>query len=170
MVHLYCGDGKGKTTAAVGLTVRSAGAGRRALFVQFLKDGSSSELGPLGAIPGVEVRVCPTHHGFLWTMDEAQRARAAADYTALLREALAAAREGCGLLVLDEACAACNSGMIPETELLDFLRSRPEDLEVVLTGRDPSPALQAAADYITEMRKLRHPCDRGLPARRGIEY
>ena len=81
-----------------------------------------------------------------------------------------AAREGAELLVLDEAVSACNHGVIPEAELLDFLRHKPEGLEVAVTGRNPSEALMAEADYITEMVKRRHPFDRGIAARRGVEF
>ena len=170
LVHIYCGDGKGKTTAAVGLSVRAAGAGRKVLFVQFFKNGNSAELGPLRRLEHVEVRVCETPYGFIWTMDEAERAAAGRDYTALLTGALASARDGVGLLVLDEVISVCNCGVVPEETLLAFLRDRPEGLEVVLTGRDPSEALLDAADYVTEMRKIKHPYDRGIQARRGIEF
>ena len=170
LIHIYCGDGKGKTTASVGLAVRAAGAGRKVLFVQFFKDGSSSELGVLRSIPGVDVRLCETHYGFIWNMDEDEFARAKRDYTQLLRGALEQSKDGYGLLVLDEVVSACNCDVVPERELLDFIVCRPEGLEIVLTGRDPSKALADAADYITEMKKLRHPYDEGLEARRGIEF
>lgn len=170
LIHLYCGDGKGKTTAAVGLAVRAAGAGQRVLFVQFLKDGSSSEISVLRAMENVEVRVCEKPYGFLWDMDEEEFSRAAQDYSRLLRGALEASRDGYGLLVLDEAVSACNCGVISERELLDFFVCRPEGLEIVLTGRDPSAALSDAADYLTEMKKLRHPYDEGRQARPGVEF
>ena len=169
MIHLYCGDGKGKTTAAVGLAVRAAGAGRKVLFAQFLKNGDSAELDPLRSL-GVRTLISPVSHGFLWTMSEEERKQAAADYTALLREAFKEAEDGFDVLVLDEAVGAAGCGMIPEEELLRLLKVRPGSLEVVLTGRGPSEALLAAADYVTEMKKLRHPFDRGAGARKGIEY
>lgn len=170
LVHLYCGDGKGKTTAAVGLAVRAAGAGRRVLFTQFFKNGDSSEISVLRALENVEVFLCPARHGFFRNMDGAERADARRDYSALLEDALGAARRGAGLLVLDEAVSACNYGVIEEEKILDFLRGKPAELEVVLTGRDPSAALLERADYATEMKKLRHPYDRGVRARRGIEF
>ena len=74
------------------------------------------------------------------------------------------------VLVLDEAVAACNHGLIEEATLIDFLRRRLETLEVVLTGRNPSQHLLDAADYVTEMRKCKHPFDRGIAARRGVEF
>ena len=168
LVHLYCGDGKGKTTAAAGLALRCIGAGKRVLFVQFFKDGSSSELPPLRSL-GADILICSTQRGFWWNMDAQTRKEATADYTMLLREALARAGDY-GLLVLDEAVSACNHGAIPEEELLAFLDSRPPETEVVITGRDPSPALRERADYITEMRMRRHPYEQGVAARKGIEY
>ena len=81
----------------------------------------------------------------------------------------AAAKEA-DRLILDEMVSACNRGVVPEALVTDFLRSKPQQLEVVLTGRNPSPTLMELADYITEMRKLRHPYDRGVAARKGVEY
>ena len=74
------------------------------------------------------------------------------------------------LLVLDELCSAISTGMVPLDQVLAFLDSRPENLEVVITGRDPAPELQERADYITEMRKIKHPFDKGVNAREGIEW
>lgn len=170
MIHLYCGDGKGKTTAAVGLSVRAAGAGKRVLFAQFLKDGSSSELNILRALQNVEVACCEQNFGFFKSMDGQTKAAARLAYTALLEETLQKSADGVALLVLDEAVAACNHGLIEEARLLDFLHHKPEDLEVVLTGRDPSQRLLDAADYVTEMRKCKHPFERGIAARRGVEF
>ena len=170
LVHIYCGDGKGKTTAAVGLAVRAAGAGQKVLFTQFFKNGDSSEIAVLRALENVEVFICETRHGFWAKMDENERARSGQDYSALLDRALGAARRGAKLLILDEALSASNYGVIEEEKLLDFLRDKPAELEVVLTGRDPSAALLGRADYVTEMKKLRHPYDRGVGARRGIEF
>ena len=169
LIHIYCGDGKGKTTAAAGLAVRAAGAGRKVLFVQFFKDGTSSEIEPLRRL-GIEVRVITENLGFIWNMDDEELARAKRAYTDLLLNAEKEAADGYGLLVLDEIISAVNCGIVPERELLDFLVCRPENLEIVLTGRNPSPALSDAADYITEMRKIRHPYDEGVMGRKGIEY
>lgn len=169
LIHLYCGDGKGKTTAAVGLSVRAAGAGKRVVFAQFYKDGSSSEIGILEKLPNVTVLVCRKHFGFFKRMTDAEKAQAAQAYTALLTDAIAHAGDA-DLLVLDEVISACNHGSVPEAEVLSFLEGKPEGLELVLTGRNPSDALVQRADYITEMKKLKHPFDSGIPARRGIEY
>ena len=169
LIHLYCGDGKGKTTAALGLALRAAGAGKQVVFTQFFKDGSSSEMEPLAALTGVRVFHADTVRGFYRNMTPSQREQAGKDYTALFRQVTQAAREA-DLLILDEIVSACNRGVVPEKLVTDFLREKPARLEVVLTGRNPSAALLELADYITEMRKLRHPFDRGIGARKGIEF
>ena len=166
--HLYCGDGKGKTTAAVGLAVRAAGAGKQVIFTQFFKDGSSSEVESLKLL-GIRTIHAQTVKGFYRAMNDQQRQQARQDYTALFRQVTDAAKDA-GLPILDEIVSACNRGVVPEGLVVDFLQNKPSALEVVLTGRDPSPALVELADYITEMRKLRHPYDRGVAARKGVEY
>ena len=152
LIHLYCGDGKGKTTAAVGLSVRAAGAGKRVLFAQFLKDGSSSELNVLRALQNVEVACCEQNFGFFRSMDEQTKAAARLTYSALLEDVMRKSADGVDLLVLDEAVAACNHGLIEEATLIDFLRGRPNALEVVLTGRDRSHHWRAAADNVPALR------------------
>ena len=169
LIHLYCGDGKGKTSAAVGLAVRASGAGKQVVFTQFFKDGSSSEIESLKRLPGIRTIHANTVKGFYYAMTPEQREQAREDYTALFRQVTDAARDA-DLLILDEIVSACNRGVVPETLVTDFLRCKPQQLEVVLTGRDPSPALTELADYNTEMRKLRHPYDRGVAARKGIEF
>ena len=169
LIHIYCGDGKGKTTAAMGLSVRAAGCGRKVVFAQFFKDGHSGECCVLEKLPNITFLRPEKTFGFFWTLSEAEKAEARAFYTAHLQRALDLAKDA-DLLVLDEAMSACAHGMIDEEALLAFLRTKPEGLEVVLTGRDPSPAMQDAADYVTEMKKIKHPFDRGIPARKGVEF
>lgn len=170
LIHLYCGDGKGKTTAAAGLSIRAAGAGKRVLFVQFFKNGTSSEVKSLRQLETVRTMHSEIPHHRFSKMEEQERLQARNDYRRLLKDALETAREGLDLLVLDEVISACNHGIVPEETLIDFLRTKPERLEVVLTGRNPSAALLALADYVTEMRKIKHPYDQGVRARLGIEF
>ena len=170
LIHIYCGDGKGKTTAAIGLAIRAAGAGRKVLFAQFLKDGSSSELKILRNLENIEVLTCETRYGFYKNMNEETRERARADYSALFERVVKGVAGEPGLLVLDEIIPACRYGFVSEERFISFLAQKPEGLEVVLTGRDPSAALLETADYVTEMHKVRHPFDRGVAARSGIEY
>ena len=169
LIHLYCGDGKGKTTASVGLAVRAAGAGKKVLFTQFYKDGSSSEISVLRNIPNITVDVCTTHYGFFKRMTEEEKESARKDYTALLERVMAEA-ENHDLLILDEIVSACNNGTVSEDRLLEFLGGKPEELEVVMTGRKPSEKLLETADDVTSMNKEKHPFDNGIVARKGIEF
>lgn len=166
LVHLYCGDGKGKTTAAVGLALRALGAGRTVTVVQFLKDGQSGELALLRRL-GAAVYSGQPGMKFVFQMNGAEKAAARAAHDALLRRALA---EPCDLLVLDEACAALALGMVDEALLKAAVQRRPAAREVCLTGRDPAPWMREAADYLTEMRCVRHPFAQGIAARRGVEF
>ncbi|MBD8952433.1 MAG: cob(I)yrinic acid a,c-diamide adenosyltransferase [Subdoligranulum sp.] len=165
MLHLYWGNGKGKTTAAMGLALRALGHGRRVVIVQFLKDGTSGEIAPLRAA-GAAVYACPNAK-FTWLMDEADKAAAREASARALGQALA---EPFDLLVLDEACAALKSGILDEALLRRAVAFAKNGREVVLTGRDPAPWLQDAADYSTEMRAHRHPYADGVAAREGVEY
>ena len=160
LVHIYCGDGKGKTSAAVGMAVRAAGRGLKVVMVRFLKSDDSGEVAVLGHIPGITLLPCEKTFGFVSSMDRETRERAA-------RWNLA---EGADLLILDEIMAAMTYGMVPEERVLEFLEARPGGLEVVLTGRSPSERILGAADYVSEIRKVRHPYDQGILARKGIEY
>ena len=169
LIHIYCGDGKGKTTAAIGLAIRAAGAGKRVVFAQFFKDGSSSEISVLKAVGNIQAVHCNTVRGFWKRMDDVQKAKASKDYTSFLAEIIVLAKDA-DLLVLDEIISACNHGTVAETIVLDFLRDKPNGLEVVLTGRNPSGALLELADYVSEMRKVKHPYDCGIAAREGIEF
>ena len=168
MLHLYTGDGKGKTSAAIGLCVRARGAGLRVLFAQFLKGMETSELIPLEQLGVVVVREAPSHK-FLFQMDEAEQDA----YRTAQHESFRALCERAGdfdLMVLDEALDAVSCGIIPEAELLAFIDDRPAGLELVLTGRGPSPALRERADYHSDLHAVRHPYQQGVTARRGIEY
>lgn len=170
-VHIYCGDGKGKTSAAIGLAVRAAGRGRRIVIARFLKNDDSGEVLVLKGIPGIHLYPCEKSFGFFYQMTDEQRKEAGQYYGALFRRAWeeAVGRQA-DLLILDELMAACRYGLVSEDEVIRRLESRPDGLEVVMTGRDPSPELLELADYVSEIRKEKHPYDRGVAAREGIEY
>ena len=169
MIHLYYGDGKGKTTAACGLAVRAAGNGMRVLFVQFFKDGSSSEIGVLSSLPQINVLIPPVHNGRYARMNDEQKRRTGDCYREVIRE-IAEKAADYELIVLDEAVSAYGYGMLDREALLNLLHTEGQDREFVLTGRSPAPELIDIADYATEMRKEKHPFDRGIFARKGIEY
>ncbi|SET48090.1 cob(I)alamin adenosyltransferase [[Clostridium] aminophilum] len=193
LVHLYCGDGKGKSTAAAGLALRMAGCGKQAVICRFLKNDCSGEAEALSRTENVVVIPAAGDFGFTWNMTPEVKAEAARANRSMFRNAVETVdsllqkvdrsenavddaltgRDDLSaevLLVLDEACAAVNTGMIPLEELTGFLDRRPAGLEVVLTGRNPAEELVVRADYMTEFRKRKHPYDRGIRARNGVEY
>lgn len=171
LIHLYCGTGKGKTTASVGLIARAAGHGRRVLLVQFLKDGHSGEIESLRLLPGVQILAGQVTTKFTYQMDGEERTATRTLHESFFHQAVENARAGLiDLLVLDEVLGAINTGLLPHEEVLDFLRTKPAGLEVVLTGRDPTSQLLAHADYISEIQCIRHPYQRGICAREGIEF
>lgn len=170
-VHIYCGDGKGKTTASIGLAVRAAGRGKRVLIARFLKTEDSGEVEVLRSIPGITVLPCEKTFGFYFQMSEDQKRDAAEYYSGLLERAWAMAADGqVDLLILDEIMAACTYDLVDETRLHQLMDTRPKHLEIIMTGRDPSRELQNRADYISRVEKVKHPFDSGVAAREGIEY
>ena len=169
MIHLYYGDGKGKTSAACGLALRAAGSGLRVLFVQFFKAGTSGEIKALSHVENVEILSPSLHYGRYKMMTDVQKAEIGSHYQLLLQETVERAPDF-DLIVLDEAVAAYRYAMIDDEELLAFLDREGQNREIVLTGRDPSPELLALADYATDMRKEKHPFDQGITARKGIEF
>lgn len=170
MVHIYCGDGKGKTSAALGLALRAAGSGLQVLIVRFLKNDRSGEVEALKQVKGIALVPCRREFGFFWNMTEAEKGEAREYYGALFEEAWKKACGGYDVLVLDEIMAAASHGLVDRERLLKALDARPEGLEVVMTGRDPGEDLLSRADYITRMECIRHPYEKGVSARRGIEY
>lgn len=169
LTHVYYGDGKGKTTAAAGLAARVTGAGGRVLFAQFLKNGRSSELKALAAL-GVEILAEPCVK-FLRDMGEAEGIEAvAAQRGAFLRAAELLKTGVYDLLVLDEALDMADLGIIGREELLALIREKPASLELAITGHAAFPELIGAADYATEIHKVKHPYDKGVKARRGAEF
>ena len=167
-VHIYCGDGKGKTTCSMGLSIRAAGNGKKVLLHQFLKDNSSSERYVIDKIPNITVVPGKKMDKFTFQMNEEEKAllheQNDAMFERLVKEAAAY-----DMLVLDESVYAMSMGLLTEEKVIDFLKNRPEKLEVVLTGRNPSEALKEQADYISEICKIKHPFDEGLGSRQGIE-
>ena len=171
LIHIKCGDGSGKTTSSIGLIMRAVGHGRRAMLVQFLKNGLSGELNALRSLPGIHVLSGPENTRFTNVMSDTDRTAARIQYQRYLDVAIRTARAGqIDLLVLDEVMGAIQTGLLSEAAVLEFLRSKPSDLEVVLTGRDPSDDILDLADYVSDIRCVRHPYQKGIAAREGVEY
>ena len=171
LIHIYCGDGKGKTTAAVGLAVRYAGAGGSVLFYQFMKPETSSERPILSQIPQITVLSGYTISKFSFRMTAQEKADAAVGYQQQFAEIVQLVQQKkYGMLILDEIMSCISCGFLPLKTVLRFLQTKPPELEVVLTGRNPDAQLLELADYVSEICSRKHPYERGISARKGIEF
>jgi cob(I)alamin adenosyltransferase len=167
-VHVYTGDGKGKTTAALGLALRAAGHGLRTYFGQFLKGQDSGEL---RALCGHEFIMIEQYGDGGWVASDQARP----EQRAQALEGLAAARVAMAsgrydVVVLDEVNVVVALGLLAVEEVLRLLDDRPESVELILTGRGAPAEVIERADLVTEMRAVKHYHERGVQARRGIEY
>ncbi|MDK2372051.1 MAG: cob(I)yrinic acid a,c-diamide adenosyltransferase [Candidatus Korarchaeota archaeon] len=168
LVHLYTGNGKGKTTAAFGLALRVAGRGGRVLIVQFLKGLPTGEVMAVRKIPEIEVRRFGSER-FVDPKRPTEEDIAMAKRG--LKEAMEAMSSGnYRLVVLDEVNVAVAFNLIDEREVISAVKSRHPRTEVVLTGRYAPPSFYELSDYVTEFKEVKHPFSSGIPAREGIEY
>lgn len=171
LVHIYCGDGKGKTTAAMGLVLRCAGAGERVLVFQFLKGNTSSERNILKEIDNITLLEGYPDIKFSYKMTEQDKLDITKYYEKKFKNIVEELNGGAyRLVVLDEMIAAINLGFLDRDAVIGFLKNKPESLEVVMTGREPDEGLLALADYVTDMRKIKHPYELGIRARKSIEF
>lgn len=166
-IHLYTGNGKGKTTAAIGLAIRAVGAGKRVYIGQFVKGMHYAELGALKRFPEIEVRQfgldCfiknkPTHK-------DIEAARKGLDAVKLIVE-----ENNFDLVILDEICIALYYKLFEVSEVLELVKSKPSAMEIVLTGRYAPQELIDIADLVTEMKEIKHYYKIGVEARKGVEY
>ena len=168
LILINTGDGKGKSTAAFGTAMRAVARGWNVAVVQFLKSGEWS-VGEEEIGRQVGIDWWALGDGFTWDSEDLEESEAIA------REAWSAAREIVGsgkydLVILDEVTYPINWGWIATADVLSTLKERPENVNVFITGRDSSEALIDVADTVTEMKKVKHAFDRGVMARRGIDY
>ncbi|GAB4266257.1 MAG: cob(I)yrinic acid a,c-diamide adenosyltransferase [Deferrisomatales bacterium] len=170
LVIVHTGNGKGKTTAALGLAMRAVGQGFRVTMVQFIKGSRRyGELNTAEHLEGFDIR--PAGRGFV----NAGGRKPEPEDVALARECFQAAREKVlsgryDLVILDEVNYAVDYGLLPVEDVLELIRDKPERVHLVLTGRNVRPEVVEAADLVTEMRDVKHPYRNGIRAQKGIEY
>lgn len=175
LVQIYTGAGKGKTTAAFGLALRAAGQGHKVLIYQFLKP-PSLDIGERFALQLGAVRIRVEALDIPWDMtksldDDKQVALAqAAIRQALERIAETAEKRFYDVIILDEIVFCLSKGLAGFEDIKNIINKRDSAVEIVMTGRDAESKLIELADLVTEMKKVKHPLDKGIPARRGIEF
>lgn len=162
------GNGKGKTTAALGAVLRAVGQGQRAAIVQFLKGRwSNGEVKALSGFPNVFL--AQMGNGFTWEKEDLEEDRGLARQAWTLCQELARSGEY-DLLVMDELNVALDLELLPLSEVVEFLKTIPDGLSVIVTGRGAKAEIIALADTVTEMREVKHAFHDGVRAQRGIEY
>lgn len=167
LVIVHTGNGKGKTTAALGTAMRAVGVGFRVKIIQFIK--GSWDYGELHSAEKLGIEMVPMGEGFTWETKNRERDTAVAWKTwEACRDAIE--KNEHDLLVFDEINNAIHYGYLDIAPVLTALRAKPKEMHVILTGRDAHAELVAFADLVTEMREIKHPFHRGIYAQRGIEY
>jgi cob(I)alamin adenosyltransferase len=168
LIIVHTGNGKGKTTAALGLALRACGYGMKVIMLQFFK--GKWKYGELRSAPKLgSFEIHPMGKGFTWESKDVEIDKA------MVREAWRAAQEkilsgNYDVVVLDEINYALSYGFLPLADIVDFLRNKPPMLHVILTGRHAKPEILGIADLVTEMRQIKHPFEQGICAQRGIEF
>ena len=171
MIHAYYGDGKGKSTAAAGAALRAAGNRMRVMYVQFLKTENTGERLALQSIDGITLTSCPLELKFTYEMDDRERQQVSMMYRGIFERAVSITlSDRYDMIVLDEVFDVINEGMLSEGSVFEFISNAPNNIEIIMTGRKPPKRFIDAADYVTEFKKHKHPYDRGVQARKGIEY
>jgi cob(I)alamin adenosyltransferase len=168
LIHVYTGNGKGKTTAAIGLGVRAAGAGLRVIMIQFMKGRRYSELDGLQGIKNFTVK----QFGRDEFVSKDHPAQVDID---LAQKGLAYAKDVIhnhtyDLVILDEINVAVDYQLISVSEVLSLLQEKPEAVELVLTGRYASPEIIKDADVVSEILEIKHPYQKGITSRKGIDW
>lgn len=170
LIHLYYGDGKGKTTTGMGLIARAAGYGCKVLLYQFMKNNETSERKVLENVENITIIDGLDKEKFSFQMTEEEKREHKRFYEDRFRMVTEkAVSESYDVLFLDEAVYTISAGLLDEELVLEFLKSKPDRLEVILTGNTPSQRLIDQADYVSQIKKMKHPFDQGKPARMGIE-
>jgi len=170
-LHFYYGDGKGKTTAAMGMALRALGNGQTVLIGQFMKNGRSGEINALEQMPDVTCILAAPMETFASRMGTAQLDQAAAAQRLCVRRLTDALSEKHpNFIILDELSVAVGTGLLDETESWALVRRALAEGETIVTGRNPPAAWLANADYVSEIVKRKHPYDNGLQARKGVEW
>lgn len=171
-VQVYTGNGKGKTTAAVGLAVRAAGDGYNVFMVQFLKSGSTGELESVKKLtPNFKIFRFEKKRGFFWTLNDKEKAELKLEIQEAYNFCVDVLRNNkCDILIMDEIMGALSNELVSEEQLLKLIEFKPDNMELILTGRNVPEEIVNKADLVTEMKEIKHYFSKGVPAREGIEY
>jgi cob(I)alamin adenosyltransferase len=171
-IQIYTGNGKGKTTAALGLGLRAVGSGCKVIMVQFLKGSPTSELISTKLLGNqFEIIRLVAHEKFFWQLTEIEKTSLKQQLDIEIRRVFEILDKNlCDVLILDEIFGALTNEMVTMEQLNQILDLKPEGLEIVLTGRNAPEEIIDRADLVTEMKPIKHYYEKGIKSRKGIEY
>jgi cob(I)alamin adenosyltransferase len=171
-VQVYTGNGKGKTTAAVGQAVRSAGNGLKVYMLQFLKTEPTGEL-EIAKLIGDNFQIFrfETKKGFFWTLNDEQKAILKKEVSKAYNFAMEVIKSNsCDVLILDEIMGVLSNKLLEATQIIELIENKPINMELILTGRNVPDSIKDKADLVTEMKEIKHYMEKGVYSREGIEY
>ncbi|MGL5615523.1 MAG: cob(I)yrinic acid a,c-diamide adenosyltransferase [Sarcina sp.] len=170
-IQIYTGDGKGKTTAAMGLSIRAAGNGMKVCIVQFLKAWKTGELNSLKKIDNIDLFRFQTIKKFTWELNDEEREQLKKEIKKTYDFIIEVfSKNSYDLVIVDEIMGTLGAGLLTEKEVLDLMDKKPEQMELVMTGRNPTEAIINKADLVTEMKAIKHYYEQGVESRKGIEF
>ncbi|HYE84069.1 MAG TPA: cob(I)yrinic acid a,c-diamide adenosyltransferase [Clostridia bacterium] len=171
LIQVYTGDGKGKTTAALGQGLRSCGRGLKVYMVQFLKSGDTGELHSTEKLqPLFKIFRFERERGFFWTLSEKEKCELKEDINRgfdFIKGVVT--NNECDILIIDELLGVLGNKLLEINEVVELLKSKPGTMEIIVTGRNAPKEIIEAADLVTEMKEIKHYFNNGIPAREGIE-
>ena len=171
LIQVYTGDGKGKTTAALGQGLRSSGRGLKVCMVQFLKSGDTGELHSVEKLhPLFEIFRFEKKRGFFWTLTDQEKRELKEDIEEgfeFIKDVVT--NEKCDVMIIDELLGVLGNKLLEVNDVLELLKKKPDTMEIIITGRNVPKEIIDAADLVTEMKEIKHYFRNGIPAREGIE-
>lgn len=170
-IQVYTGNGKGKTTCAVGQGIRACGCGLRVLMVQFLKSWHTGEIDIIKNINNFDLMRIGSPRDFTWNLTEEEKNQLKADINDKFKSLLSLFSDNkYDMIILDEILGTMNEKFLKEEDVINFLSKKPDNVEIILTGRNASERLINVADLVTEMKEVKHYFAKGVEARKGIEF
>jgi cob(I)alamin adenosyltransferase len=172
LVQVYTGDGKGKTTAALGQGLRAVGQGYKVIMIQFLKGLDSGELVSIEKLyPQFKIIRFDKSKKFFWNMNDEEKKELKVKIDEAFEYIKGLVKNNkCDILILDEIMGVISNNLITTDEVLNIIKNKPENMEIILTGRNVPEEIIKAADLVTEMKMIKHPFENGIGPRKGIEY
>lgn len=171
-VQIYTGDGKGKTTAALGLALRAVGNNYKVYMVQFLKTSKTGEIESVKKLgSNFNIYRFEKKKGFFWTLNDSEKEELKKEVEKAYKFCLKTVENNtCDILIMDEIMAVISNGIISIEKITELIDKRPDNMELIFTGRDAPQQIVEKADLVTEMKSIKHYIDKGIFAREGIEY